>query len=189
METAQIPIGATIMVPTDNSGYEPMVVVNSVGFGANAKVEAHPLASGGWSRPSARSLEPEEIAGALETEQLALDGTPDMVKIAKLNEASLLHCLRVRYARDEIYTRVGSILISVNPFKQLNIYGSERMAQAVVRARTIKKFPLLCSLSLTFTRACPARFYFSAESGREDPRLHGAPRLRPRRGGLPRHAK
>ena len=153
METAQIPIGATIMVPTDNSGYEPMVVVNSVGFGANAKVEAHPLASGGWSRPSARSLEPEEIAGALETEQLALDGTPDMVKIAKLNEASLLHCLRVRYARDEIYTRVGSILISVNPFKQLNIYGSERMAQAVVRARTIKKFPLLCSLSLTFTRA------------------------------------
>ena len=149
METAQIPIGATIMVPTDNSGYEPMVV---------------------------------------ETEQLALDGTPDMVKIAKLNEASLLHCLRVRYARDEIYTRVGSILISVNPFKQLNIYGSERMAQAVVRARTIKKFPLLCSLSLTF-RACPTRFYFSAESGREDPRLHGAPRLRPRRGGLPRHAQ
>jgi myosin-5 len=35
----------------------------------------------------------------------------------------------VRYARDDIYTRAGSILISVNPFKRLSIYTPERMAQ------------------------------------------------------------
>ena len=64
METAQIPIGATIMVPTDNSGYEPMVVVNSVGFGANAKVEAHPLASGGWSTGWALARGISTLSGA-----------------------------------------------------------------------------------------------------------------------------
>ena len=50
-----------------------------------------------------------------------------------MSEASLLHNLRVRYARDDIYTRAGTILISVNPFKTLTIYGPERMAQAKVR--------------------------------------------------------
>ena len=56
------------------------------------------------------------------------------LQVAKLSEGSLLHNLRVRYSRDDIYTRAGTILISVNPFKPLSIYGHERMKQAKVRA-------------------------------------------------------
>ena len=56
----------------------------------------------------------------------------EIVKLTKLSAPALLHNLRVRYARDEIYTRVGAILISVNPFKQLTIYTPERMREAKV---------------------------------------------------------
>ena len=104
-----------------------VVITESRGFGANAAVRAAPVDS---PPSAARSLEPDEIAGIMEVDGLALEGTPDVVKVAKLSEASLLHNLRVRYARDDIYTRAGSILISVNPFKTLSIYGAERMAEA-----------------------------------------------------------
>ena len=36
-----------------------------------------------------------------------------------VNEATLLHNLRLRYAKDLIYTYVANILIAVNPYKSL----------------------------------------------------------------------
>jgi len=104
-----------------------VVVTESKGFGANVTIRASPIGS---PPSAARPLEADEIAGIMEADTLALEGTPDVVKVAKLSEAALLHNLRVRYARDDIYTRAGSILISVNPFKTLSIYGPERMAEA-----------------------------------------------------------
>ncbi|KAH8096570.1 hypothetical protein JL720_3949 [Aureococcus anophagefferens] len=37
----------------------------------------------------------------------------------------MLHNLRVRFLRDEIYTGVGDIVVALNPFKRLPLYGSE----------------------------------------------------------------
>lgn len=42
---------------------------------------------------------------------------PDMVILKQLDNAALLHNIRLRYYQDEIYTSIGSILISVNPYK------------------------------------------------------------------------
>ena len=41
----------------------------------------------------------------------------DMVNLDELNEATILHSLRVRFERDRFYTSVGTILVSLNPFK------------------------------------------------------------------------
>ena len=46
----------------------------------------------------------------------------NMVKLNELNEPTILHSLRARYRRDDIYTYVGTILIAVNPFKLLPLY-------------------------------------------------------------------
>ena len=55
-------------------------------------------------------------------------GIPDILKLHDFSEMSLIHNLRVRYLRDEIYTFVGPILISVNPYKWLpNLYNEEAM--------------------------------------------------------------
>ncbi|KAJ1633021.1 P-loop containing nucleoside triphosphate hydrolase protein, partial [Pavlovales sp. CCMP2436] len=47
----------------------------------------------------------------------ALRGVPDLLQLSDFSEPSLLHTLRVRYERDEVYTFVGTILISINPYR------------------------------------------------------------------------
>jgi len=58
----------------------------------------------------------------------------DMVVLKQLDNAALLHNIRLRYKRDEIYTCIGSILISVNPYKIIpDLYGpvmTERFIKA-----------------------------------------------------------
>jgi hypothetical protein len=45
------------------------------------------------------------------------EGVDDILKLRDFSEMSLIHTLRVRYARDDIYTSVGPILVSLNPYK------------------------------------------------------------------------
>ena len=55
----------------------------------------------------------------------------DLVLLEALDPALLAYCLRYRYTRDEIYTWVGadhSVLIAINPFKRLPIYGARQLA-------------------------------------------------------------
>lgn len=53
----------------------------------------------------------------------------NMVNLRSLSEASILHNLRLRFAENKIYTSVGSILVSVNPFRQLSMYTAELLDQ------------------------------------------------------------
>lgn len=46
----------------------------------------------------------------------------DLVNLHHLHECSILNCLDARYQSDRIYTSTGPVLISVNPYKSLDIY-------------------------------------------------------------------
>ncbi len=46
----------------------------------------------------------------------------NLVELQLIDEGSVLLHLRRRYQEDKIYTAVGDILLSVNPFKELAIY-------------------------------------------------------------------
>lgn len=52
-------------------------------------------------------------------------GVEDLAQLANLDEQILLQAIRERYALNKIYTYVGDILIAVNPFKEIGIYGKE----------------------------------------------------------------
>ncbi len=57
-----------------------------------------------------------------------VEGVPDILHLNDFSEPSLLHTLRVRYQRDEVYTWVGPILISINPYKWIDgLYSPETM--------------------------------------------------------------
>lgn len=66
-----------------------------------------------------------ESRACIPMDEQSLKPIQDMVLLKQLDEPALLHNLRLRYEEDEIYTAIGSILVSVNPFKTLNIYTPE----------------------------------------------------------------
>jgi myosin-3 len=52
----------------------------------------------------------------------------DLSTLTALNEEILLSELRVRYQQNRIYTFVGDILVAVNPYNRLPIYGEQQIA-------------------------------------------------------------
>ena len=49
-----------------------------------------------------------------------------MVRMGDVNEATILHNLRARFVEDVVYTNIGTILVSINPFKWIDgLYRSE----------------------------------------------------------------
>ena len=40
-------------------------------------------------------------------------------------QATIVSCLQERYAKKLIYTYIGNVLLAINPFEQLPIYGAE----------------------------------------------------------------
>jgi len=73
----------------------------------------------------------------------AKSGMPDMIKLDVLHSASILDNLEVRFFRDEIYTNVGSVLLSVNPFKRMEYYTNDHVWKyAKATALDLKNFAL-----------------------------------------------
>lgn len=54
-----------------------------------------------------------------------LQGVDDLIQLCYLNEPSVLHNLQYRYAQDRIYTKAGPVLIAINPFKEVELYGNK----------------------------------------------------------------
>ncbi|XP_030960204.1 myosin-1 isoform X1 [Quercus lobata] len=53
-----------------------------------------------------------------------LDGVDDLMQLSYLNEPSVLYNLQYRYNQDMIYTKAGPILVAINPFKKVPLYGN-----------------------------------------------------------------
>ncbi|KAH7318021.1 myosin 5 [Rhizoctonia solani] len=54
-----------------------------------------------------------------------LEAVDDLATLSHLNEPSVLHTIRNRYAQHSIYTYSGIVLIAVNPFQRVALYGPE----------------------------------------------------------------
>ena len=56
------------------------------------------------------------------------DRTPDLAQLVHLSEPCLLHTLGCRYSEGAIYTYTGTILIALNPWRELSLYSEEQLA-------------------------------------------------------------
>lgn len=54
-----------------------------------------------------------------------LEGVDDLIQLSYLNEPSVLNNIQYRYSQDMIYSKAGPVLIAVNPFKAVPIYGNK----------------------------------------------------------------
>ncbi|KAI2660411.1 Unconventional myosin-Ib [Labeo rohita] len=56
-------------------------------------------------------------------------GVGDMVLLEPLSEESFIENLKKRFDHNEIYTYIGSVVISMNPYKSLPIYTAEKVEE------------------------------------------------------------
>ncbi|XP_048165208.1 unconventional myosin-Ib isoform X8 [Corvus hawaiiensis] len=56
-------------------------------------------------------------------------GVGDMVLLEPLNEDSFINNLKKRFDHNEVYTYIGSVVISINPYRSLPIYTPEKVEE------------------------------------------------------------
>jgi len=55
--------------------------------------------------------------------------TPDLSQLDSIDSGVVLGKIKTRHEHDAIYTRCGSVLIAVNPYKKLGVYEEVQLAQ------------------------------------------------------------
>jgi myosin-5 len=54
-----------------------------------------------------------------------METVDNLTTLPDLDEPNMLHSLNARYLQNKIYTRTGPILVAMNPWQELKLYGSE----------------------------------------------------------------
>ena len=114
--------GSWVFITDDDDAYVPVRVKDTFQEGSSASV----LIEGALTKLGAKETKSGNV---LRMDDQSLEPIENMVQLKELNEASILHNLRLRFERNDIYTTVGSILVSVNPFKLLPLYTAEVIDQ------------------------------------------------------------
>ena len=70
-----------------------------------------------------------------------LDNTPDdLLMLTVLHDSTLLHCLKLRYMKNVVYTNIGAIVVALNPFNyKIPHYMDTAMPEYLKEGHTIQK--------------------------------------------------
>ncbi|XP_061685358.1 unconventional myosin-XV [Syngnathoides biaculeatus] len=97
------------------------------------------------------------------------EGVEDLTQLPELNETTVLMNLKKRYDQELIYTYIGSILVSLNPYKILNIYGTDILLQYEGHGLSDNPPHLFALANLSYTNMMDAKdnqcIVISGESG------------------------
>ena len=120
MSKAHYDVGSYVWITDDHERYLPAEVKASFAPGDAAVV----MTEDGEKV----TLTPAMSAATTACNTEALNANiEDLINMSDLNEMAILHNLRIRFKQDKIYTNISSILVSVNPFKQLPLYTPEML--------------------------------------------------------------
>ncbi|XP_041798988.1 myosin IEb [Chelmon rostratus] len=81
-----------------------------------------------------------------QAQNVKVSGVDDMVLLSKINEDAITENLKKRYMDDYIFTYIGPVLISVNPFKQLP-YFTDREVEVYQGAAQYENPPHIYALA------------------------------------------
>jgi myosin heavy subunit len=129
-DVSVFPEKSYVFVPEAEDMYVPAKVLTTFKRGEKGNVEIVDIQTKASQRNDKDSkkrtknvtLTPDQSKGILPMDPESLLQMSNMVSLKQLNNGSILHNLRLRFMNDEIYTAIGTILVSVNPFKILPIY-------------------------------------------------------------------
>ncbi len=102
-----------IWIPSETEAWEAAQVI-----GSDAKTLSVRLKNGKEAKIAGTVAKFDSIAqGALE------EDCDNLVDLESFSEGIILHHAKKRFSEDKIYTFVGSILIALNPYKSIDMYG------------------------------------------------------------------
>ncbi|XP_076333523.1 LOW QUALITY PROTEIN: unconventional myosin-Ie-like [Tachypleus tridentatus] len=81
-----------------------------------------------------------------QSKQIKHTGVDDMVLLSKISEDAIVENLHKRYMADQIFTYIGPVLISVNPFKEMP-YFTDKDVELYQGAATYENPPHIYALS------------------------------------------
>ncbi|XP_028287990.1 unconventional myosin-XV [Parambassis ranga] len=97
------------------------------------------------------------------------EGMEDLTQLPELNEITVLMNLKKRFDQELVYTYIGCILVSVNPYKLLNIYGTDMVLQYEGHGLSDNPPHLFAIANLSYTTMMDAKkdqcIVISGESG------------------------
>ena len=112
-----------VWLPHEDLVWTPAVVVSNDG-----SYTRYRFPGGGPEQSIANNVVDPSTLEAVS--QSSKDGvTSNLVNLDEMGEGAVIHALRGRYASDSIYTNIGAILVSINPYKLLPIYSSSTIAK------------------------------------------------------------
>ncbi|KAL2742984.1 unconventional myosin-Ie-like isoform X1 [Vespula maculifrons] len=62
-----------------------------------------------------------------QSQNVKVSGVDDMVLLPKISEDAIIENLKKRYMDDYIFTCIGPVLVSINPFKQMPYFGEKEV--------------------------------------------------------------
>lgn len=107
--------GSYVWIPDESEVVIPAKVETSFSPGSAGKVTR-------LDNDKTVKLSAADTKNVSQMHEQSVEGVDDMVGFKELDEFSILYNLRLRFENDIIYTNIGRILTSVNPFKMLPIY-------------------------------------------------------------------
>ncbi|KAK1324626.1 hypothetical protein QJS10_CPA01g01142 [Acorus calamus] len=129
------------MDPAEESPYDEVAVVNDSeekmlerSQGSDPSVSSIPSSlpplneEAGWSDNAGyvlREVVRVPTENILPANPDILEGVDDLIQLSYLNEPSVLHNLNNRFSHDMIYTKAGPVLVAINPFKKVSLYGND----------------------------------------------------------------
>lgn len=77
-----------------------------------------------------------------------LSGVGNVCELVVVDNAAVLHTVRTRYKRTDIYTFVSKMLVAVNPFRDLPVYSKENLMRYLGATSTMDLPPHIYALGL-----------------------------------------
>lgn len=119
-------IGAYVWVPDDDAAWIKAVIVEKHEGGIVVEIRREREQE---LREINLAKEPDgaKLCNVFEDALGGSAGVQDLITLTHLHEPAILDCMQSRFFDDIIYTATGPILLAINPFKRLQMYGEEQL--------------------------------------------------------------
>lgn len=114
--------GSRVWIPDAGSVWCAAVILNDHVAGTSQTLEVE--TEEGLERHVLKIQTPEDLPPLRNPEILI--GENDLTSLSYLHEPAVLHNLSVRFMQNQsIYTYCGIVLVAINPYEELHIYGAD----------------------------------------------------------------